>query len=52
LIVAIALCLIDSSLMWMSLSIVLALTLLGVLTLRDTFARLRAPIEATAPVAA
>ena len=41
LIVAVALCLVDSSLMWMSLSIVFALTLLGVLTLRDTFARLR-----------
>jgi O-antigen/teichoic acid export membrane protein len=40
-IVAVVLCLVDSSLLWMSFAIVASLTLLGVLTLRDTFARLR-----------
>lgn len=38
--VVVILCLIDRSLMWMSGSIVASLTLLGVLTLRDTYARL------------
>lgn len=41
LIVAVVLCLVDSSLLWMSFAIVASLTLLGGLTLRDTYARLR-----------
>jgi hypothetical protein len=41
LIVAVALCLFDSSLLSMSFAIVASLTLLGGLTLRDTYARLR-----------
>ena len=40
-IVAVVLCLVDSSLLWMSFAIVASLTLLGGLTLRDTFARLQ-----------
>ena len=38
------LCLVNSDLMWMSLSLVACLTLLGALTLRDTYTRLRTPI--------
>jgi O-antigen/teichoic acid export membrane protein len=49
--VAVTSCLIDSSLLWMSGSIVVALTILGALTLRDTFARLSPPASATGPVA-
>ena len=40
--VVVILCLVNRSLMWMSVSIVLALTLLAALTLRDTQSRLRA----------
>jgi O-antigen/teichoic acid export membrane protein len=41
LIVVVGLCLANSSIMWMSFSLVGSLVLLGVLTLRDTYARLR-----------
>lgn len=40
--VVVILCLVNRSLMWMSVSIVIALTLLATLTLRDTQSRLRA----------
>lgn len=40
--VVVILCLVNRSLMWMSVSIVIALTLLATLTLRDTRSRLRA----------
>jgi O-antigen/teichoic acid export membrane protein len=46
------LCLYNSSLMWMSFSIVASLTLLGALTLRDTWSRLRAPSTVSSPIAA
>jgi O-antigen/teichoic acid export membrane protein len=52
LVVATGLCLFNSSLMWMSFSIVLSLTLLGALTLRDTWSRLRTPSPVSAPIAA
>ena len=46
------LCLVNSDLMWMSLSLVACLTLLGALTLRDTFARLRTPVITAPPTTA
>jgi O-antigen/teichoic acid export membrane protein len=49
---AVVLCVINRSLIWMSFSIVVSLVLLGTLTLRDTFARLRlqpAPSPAAIP---
>jgi len=46
LVVLTALSLANSGLMWMSLSLVASLTLLGVLSLRDTYARLRPPSPA------
>ena len=52
LVVAAGLCLLNTSLIWMSFSIVAALTLLGALTLRDTFARLRVPSPSTTPIPA
>jgi hypothetical protein len=39
--VVVILCLVNRSIMWMSASIVISLTLLAVLTLRDTQSRLR-----------
>lgn len=48
--VVMGLCLINTSLLWMSFSLVLSLTLLGALTLRDTWSRLRVPRD-TEPVA-
>ena len=48
--VVIGLCLLNTSLIWMSYSIVVALALLGGLTLRDTFARLRLPAPSTTPL--
>ncbi|MEO8192581.1 MAG: hypothetical protein ABI681_01940, partial [Gemmatimonadales bacterium] len=42
--VLVMLCLADPSIMWMSVSLVASLTLLGALTLRDTYARLRSPL--------
>ena len=52
LVIAVALCLANTSLIWMSFSIVLALTVLGGLTLRDTFARLHAPAASPTPIPA
>lgn len=44
--------LLNSSVLWMSFSLVASLVLLAVLTLRDTYARLKAPLpQATAPIA-
>ncbi len=48
--VVVGLCIINTSLLWMSFSLVLSLTLLGALTLRDTLSRLRTPRDAE-PVA-
>jgi hypothetical protein len=45
--VVVILCLVNRSLMWMAGSIVASLVLLGVLTLRDTYARLRVIPAAT-----
>jgi O-antigen/teichoic acid export membrane protein len=45
--VVVILCLVNRSLMWMSGSIVASLVLLGVLTLRDTYAKLRVTPAAT-----
>jgi O-antigen/teichoic acid export membrane protein len=49
---ATGLCLFNTSLMWMSFSIVASLTLLGALTLRDTWSRLRTASTVSAPIAA
>ena len=51
--VVIILCLVNRNILWMSFSLVASLTLLGGLTLRDTFVRLRAiPAAAAAAVPA
>ncbi|HEX2721340.1 MAG TPA: hypothetical protein VHM24_00380, partial [Gemmatimonadaceae bacterium] len=52
LIVLTVFCVIDSSLMWMSASLVGSLSLLGVLTLRDTYLRLRRESPLTREVTA
>jgi O-antigen/teichoic acid export membrane protein len=53
LVVTVALCLINSSVIWMSFGIVASLTLLGALTIRDTFTRLKMPVvPAAAPIPA
>jgi O-antigen/teichoic acid export membrane protein len=53
LVVTVALCLINSSVIWMSFGIVASLTLLGALTIRDTFARLKMPVvPSAAPIPA
>lgn len=45
------LCLLNSGLLWMSFSLAASLTLLGALTLRDTYIRLRQPVSgAVAPI--
>jgi O-antigen/teichoic acid export membrane protein len=53
LVISVVLSLLNPSILWMSFSIVASLTLLGVLTMRDTYARLRPPVSpAAAPVPA
>lgn len=52
LVIAVGLCLVNNSLIWMSFSIVIALSILGALTLRDTFARLRVPAASATPIPA
>lgn len=49
LVMIVALSLINSSTIWMSSGIVASLTLLGILTLRDTYVRLKAPAFSTTP---
>ena len=51
LIVLTVLCLADSGLMWMSVSLVACLSLLGLLTLRETYLRLRIPVAEAIPAA-
>jgi uncharacterized membrane protein YGL010W len=48
--VVVILCLLNRSLIWMSASIVASLVLLGSLTLRDTYLRLRLPQAPTPAV--
>ena len=50
--VTVGLCLANPSLIWMSFSIVASLSLLAILTLRDTYLRLRVVRPATAPIPA
>ncbi len=49
LIILTGLCLVNSDIMWMSVSLVACLSLLGFLTLRDTYVRLRLPAPPSMP---
>ena len=50
--VLVVFCLIRSSIIWMAWSLIVSLTLLGALTLREVYIRLRVPVSMPAPIPA